>query len=64
LLSQGRRFREYQLIAIMLNGRELLYAEFIRVAGVHGHDELLAITDRDKIRAILDIEFPNDEFAR
>ena len=53
-----RQHREYDLAHLMLRDRRLLHAEFIRVAGQRGVEELQAITDRDKIVAILNIEFP------
>ena len=57
-MSQQRQLREYDLTSLMLKDRKLLHAEFVRVAGEHGVEELQAITDRDKILAILNIEFP------
>jgi len=57
-MSQRRQLREYQLVEMMLTDRELLYAEFEQVAGPNGEEELGAVTDRDKILAILSIEFP------
>jgi len=57
-MGQQRQLREYDLVELMLTDRERLYAEFNRVAGENGEAELQAVTDRDKIRAILRIEFP------
>jgi len=62
-MSQQRQLREYDLARLMLTDRERLYAEFNRVAGENGEEELQAITDRDKIMAILRIEFPAFEDA-
>jgi len=59
-MSQHQQLREYALVEMMLKNRELLNAEFIRVVGVYGEVELHAFTDRDKIRAILDFEFPTE----
>ena len=57
-MGQQRQLREYDLARLLLTDRQLLHAEFLRVAGAHGAKELPAITDRDKIRSILKIEFP------
>jgi len=57
-MSQQRQLREYDLARLMLKDRQQLHAEFLRVAGQHGSKELQAITDRDKIIAILRIEYP------
>ena len=62
-MSQRRQLREYELVRLMLTDREQLYAEFDRVAGEKGEEELQASTDRDKIRAILAIEFPLGDLA-
>ena len=62
-MSLQRQLREYDLVRMMLTDREQLYAEFERVAGDDGEEELQAITDRDKIRAILDIEFPQRKLS-
>ena len=53
-----RQLREYDLSRLMLKDRQLLHAEYVRVAGLRGAEELQAITDREKIRTILSIEFP------
>ena len=53
-----RQLREYDLTRLMLEDRQLLHAAFVRMAGEHGVKELQAITDRDQIRAILNVEFP------
>jgi len=57
-MSQQRQLREYELVRLMLANREQFYLEFDRVAGDNGEAELHAITDRDKVHAILRIEFP------
>jgi hypothetical protein len=58
-MSQNEQLREYELVEMMLHNRQQLIAEFIRIAGERGEEELQAFTDRDKIRAILNIEFPS-----
>jgi len=60
-MSQQRQLREYELVRLMLTDRERFYAEFDRVAGENGEVELQAITDRDKVRAILEIEYLAEE---
>ena len=62
-MSQRRQQREYEQTSLMLSDRQKFYAEFIRVTGQHGTKELQAITDRDKVYAVLNIEYPAKEPA-
>gem|GEM_PF-1421568 len=63
-MGKQRQLREYDLARLMLTDRQQLHAEFLRIAGEHGGKELQAITDRDKIMAILRIEFPAFDEAK
>ena len=62
-MGQRQQLREYELTRLLLADRQQLHAEFLRIAGEHGDQVLEAITDRDKIQAILRIEFPAFEQA-
>ena len=60
-MGQRRQLREYDLARLMLEDRQKLDAEFIRVVGERDDFEPQALTDREKILAILNAEFPAGE---
>jgi hypothetical protein len=63
-MSQRRQLREFELVKLMLTDRDAFYEEYTRALERSGSPWVRCFTDRDMLRTILAIEFPEAEMSQ